>query len=62
MDRLAIFQSEGPAAAEVAEALTALGICLSHADLQKAAENAALLARHWQELAPALADAPDGAQ
>ena len=63
MDRLAIFQSEGPAAADVAEALTALGIRLSQADLQKAAENAALLARHWRALVPALtSEAADGAQ
>lgn len=62
MDRLAIFQTEGPTATEMAEALTALGIRLSYADLQKAAENAALLARHWRALSPALADAPDGAQ
>jgi hypothetical protein len=63
MDRLAIFQSTEPAAADMAEALAALGIRLSPADLQKAAENAALLARHWQALAPAMApEAADQAQ
>ena len=63
MDRAAIFQSEGPAAADVAEALAALGIRLSQADLQKATENAALLARHWRALGPALrSEAADGAQ
>ncbi len=63
MDRLAIFQSTEPAAADMAEALAALGIRLSPADLQKTAENAALLARHWQALGPALTpEAADGAQ
>lgn len=63
MDPAAIFQSGEPAAARVAEALLALGIRLPAADLQKAAENAALLARHWRALSPALTpDRTDGAQ
>ncbi len=61
MDRAAIFQSGEPLAAYVAEALTALGVRLLPADLQKVAENAALLARHWQALTPALTpEAADG--
>jgi hypothetical protein len=61
MDRLAIFQSEGPGATDVTEALAVLGIRLSSADLEKTAENVALLARHWRALAPALTpEAADG--
>jgi len=60
MDRLAIFKPEGPALADLAAALEALGVRLSPADLEKAAENAALLARHRAALTPAL-NSPDGA-
>lgn len=62
MDRAAIFRPEGPALADVAQALDALGVRLTPQDLEKAAENAALLARHWRSLAPALGAAPDSAK
>ena len=61
MDRAAIFKTEGPALVDLAPALDALGIRLSPQDLEKTAENAALLARHWQALGPALVSS-DGAE
>ena len=61
MDRAAIFSPEGPALADVAQALEALGVRLTQQDLEKTAENVALLARHWRTLALDAA-APDGAK
>lgn len=61
MDRTAIFKAEGPALADLAEALDALGIRLSAGDLEITAENAVLLTRHWTALAPALVP-PDAAK
>ena len=47
--------------ADLAGALDALGVRLSPADLEKTAENAALLAQHWAALAPAFGP-PDDAK
>ena len=54
MDRAAIFKPEEPPLADVAQGLDALGVRLSAEDVEKTAENAILLARHWRALAPAL--------
>lgn len=63
MDRAGIFKTEGPVLADLAQALDALGVRLSPQDLAKTAENAALLAGHWQALSPALkGGAPDAAK
>lgn len=63
MDRAAIFKPEGPALGDLKQALDSLGIVLTPDDLEKTAQNAALLTRHWQTLSRALASgAPDGAK
>jgi len=48
---------------DLTEELDALGVCLSSEDLEKTAENAGLLARHWAALQLALNPAaPDAAK
>ncbi len=61
MDRAAIFKPQVPVLDDLKQALDALGINLRPDDLEKTAENAALLTRHWQTVSRALTSgAPDG--